>query len=146
MAKGTRRLALSPPAGARLSVGLVDGIPHLVVSVAAPATRLPHGLTEAETSIAHLLLAGATNAEIAHARGSSIATVSKQVSSLFRKVGVQSRSELVASLVSTAARAGTGAAQERAVRKRSARQALRVGTAPDSEARCQAAAPPSSKT
>lgn len=82
-----------------MAVGLIDGTPHLVVSFAAPSVQFSSSLTDAEISIAHLLLAGATNADIAHARGRSLATVSKQIASLFRKVGVRSRTELATRLV-----------------------------------------------
>lgn len=90
-------------------MGVIEGEHHLVVSFPEPTVSFPASLTDAETSIAHLLLAGASNAEIAEARGRSLATVSKQIASLFRKVGVQSRSELVARLVrnSPSAQGGT---------------------------------------
>ena len=57
----------------------------------------PH-LTEAERAVALHLMAGASNAEIAAARGCAVRTVCNQVQSLFKKLGVRSRAELAAKL------------------------------------------------
>ena len=56
------------------------------------------GLTDAETNIVELLFEGFSNAEIAEARGTSTRTVANQLAALYRKLGVTSRSELVARL------------------------------------------------
>ncbi|HEY6462706.1 MAG TPA: helix-turn-helix transcriptional regulator [Polyangiaceae bacterium] len=53
-------------------------------------------LTPAESEVACHLLAGRSNAEIASLRGSSLRTVANQVASVFRKLDVRSRLELVA--------------------------------------------------
>jgi len=53
-------------------------------------------LTTAERGVVTALLEGRSYAEIAGGRGTSIDTVAKQASSAFRKLGVSSRSELVA--------------------------------------------------
>lgn len=45
-----------------------------------------------------MLIAGRASAEIAAARHVSLRTIANQVASVFRKVGVKSRSELVARL------------------------------------------------
>ncbi len=64
-----------------------------MLSVPAPASsRSP--LSEAELAVKEALLRGESNAEIAHARGTSVRTVANQVASLFRKLGVRSRAEL----------------------------------------------------
>ncbi len=69
-----------------------------VVVFAFPiAADEPH-LTEAERTVALHLMAGATNAEIASARGCAVRTVCNQVQSLFKKLGVRSRAELAAKL------------------------------------------------
>ena len=52
----------------------------------------------AEGEVARLSLQGASNAEIAGRRGSSLRTVEKQVASCLRRLGVASRGELVALL------------------------------------------------
>ena len=59
-----------------------------------PEARIPPALTEAEQDIAVRLFQGATNAE-SDARGVSPKTVSNQLESIFRKLGVTSRAELV---------------------------------------------------
>jgi DNA-binding NarL/FixJ family response regulator len=56
---------------------------------------LPPGLTDAEQEVALLIFEGATNEQIAHARGASVKTVGNQLGSIFRKLGVCSRFELV---------------------------------------------------
>jgi DNA-binding NarL/FixJ family response regulator len=57
-------------------------------------------LTEAERAVALLIVDGRTNAEIGAARNCSPRTVANQVSSLFRKLGVHGRCELIRRLVS----------------------------------------------
>src|SRR5262249_21555014 len=52
-------------------------------------------LTPAEQHIAARVLAGATNEEIARERGTSVYTVSNQIQSIYCKLRVESRAELV---------------------------------------------------
>lgn len=54
-------------------------------------------LTTAESDIVRAIFDGRSNAAIATARGAAVRTVANQVASIFRKLGVQSRAELVAS-------------------------------------------------
>jgi DNA-binding CsgD family transcriptional regulator len=59
--------------------------------------RGPRGcLTPAESEVVAHLLRGDSSAEIATQRGTSLHTVNNQVASIFRKLGVRSRLELVA--------------------------------------------------
>src|SRR5689334_2395003 len=70
-----------------------------VVSHAIEPARLesrPGKLTDAEQDMLTRVLRGERNAEIAAARGTSVSTVKKQISSLFRRLGVSSRAELAA--------------------------------------------------
>jgi DNA-binding NarL/FixJ family response regulator len=53
-------------------------------------------LTPAEREVALALVAGWSNLAVAEARGTSVRTVANQVASLFRKLGVGSRAQLVA--------------------------------------------------
>lgn len=53
-------------------------------------------LSPAERDVVAAVVAGRSNAEIAAARGTSPRTVANQVALVFRKLGVGSRSELVA--------------------------------------------------
>lgn len=57
-----------------------------------------YGLTVREAEIAELIGAGRTNSEIATCLSVSLATVKSHVINLFRKVGVENRSSLVALL------------------------------------------------
>jgi DNA-binding NarL/FixJ family response regulator len=66
---------------------------YLVLSVPIPVTG---SLTAAEHDVFERILAGCSNAEIAHARGTSVRTVAVQVAAILRKSGAQSRSDLAA--------------------------------------------------
>ncbi len=66
----------------------------LVYEVPAEAQFPP--LTAAEHAVLSSILDGLTNAQIAARRGTSPRTVANQVATLFRKLGVRSRSELAA--------------------------------------------------
>lgn len=63
-------------------------------------TRHLAGLSDTERDIVALLITGSTNADIAQRRGSSEYTVANQVQTIFRKLSVRSRGELVAKLQS----------------------------------------------
>lgn len=56
-------------------------------------------LTPAECAIVRLVLTGSPNREIAQFRGSSEATVKHQLYSIYRKLGVESRARLMATLL-----------------------------------------------
>ena len=60
-----------------------------------PEAVIPPALTEAEHAVARLVFGGATNQEIADARGVSVKTIGNQLEAIYRKLGVSSRSELV---------------------------------------------------
>jgi DNA-binding CsgD family transcriptional regulator len=63
---------------------------------AAPA--LPAALSPCERDIVTRLIEGASNREIARARGTSERTVANQLKRIYRKLGVFSRAELVATI------------------------------------------------
>ena len=65
------------------------------VSVGAMEPSWTYPLTPAESSILHHLLLGHSDATIARARKRSPRTIGHQVASVFRKVGVNSRRELL---------------------------------------------------
>jgi len=67
-----------------------------VLNFPGSAARWPATLTSAEREVAELLLEGETNLAISKRRGTSRRTVTNQVASIFRKVGVASRIELAA--------------------------------------------------
>ena len=85
-----------PPGGvrARLSELDVAGEALLVGSIGfLDSTRLA-SMTDAERAVVLLLLQGATNREIALRRGTAERTIANQVQSIYRKLGVASRTEL----------------------------------------------------
>jgi DNA-binding NarL/FixJ family response regulator len=69
-----------------------------VLSVPLIEPELPATLTTAERAVVELILRGCSNAEIAKARGTASRTVANQVASIFRKLGVSSRAELIGKL------------------------------------------------
>lgn len=71
---------------------------NAVVGVASTPVAVPgadHGLTEAEREVVAGVVRGLSDREIAAERGVAPRTVANQLRSVFRKVGVRSRSELV---------------------------------------------------
>lgn len=74
----------------------------MVLSVEVPKRPLHERLTPAERHVVIMLLEGLSNDEIARARGTRLRTVANQVAAIFDKLGVSSRGELAAKLLSTA--------------------------------------------
>lgn len=73
----------------------IGGERLLVVVAEAPVVPGQEKLSTAERAVAEGILRGASNAEIARERGVAVRTVANQTSSLFRKLGIGSRAELV---------------------------------------------------
>src|SRR5262245_8292819 len=80
----------------RFTVGDVD---IAVLSVPAHVVSDDVNLTAAERDVARLLARGLSNARIARLRRTSTRTVANQVASLLRKVGAESRADLVRHLI-----------------------------------------------
>jgi len=59
----------------------------------------PAAFTPAEREVLNHVRAGLSSAEIARARGTSARTVANQLASMYRKMGVNSRQELIATLL-----------------------------------------------
>ncbi|MEZ4363360.1 MAG: helix-turn-helix transcriptional regulator [Kofleriaceae bacterium] len=84
------------PAGLSVEAVELAGETFFLFSFESPgASELPP-LTEAEQHVIELVLQGLRTREIATVRGSSHATVCSQLQSIYRKLGVVSRGELVA--------------------------------------------------
>lgn len=64
-------------------------------SFATDGVSAPPGLSAAEREVARAALEGLSNGEIAAARGTSVRTVANQLQSIFRKLGVSGRTELI---------------------------------------------------
>ena len=71
----------------------------------------PDGLSRSERDILSQIAAGASNSEIAAARGTSVNTIAKQTSSVLRKLRVSSRRGLVALWHATASEPSLDLAQ-----------------------------------
>jgi DNA-binding CsgD family transcriptional regulator len=85
-----------PPSGLEVEVLDLDGDEIAVLHFpVAPGGDLA-GLSGAEGEVAIAIVSGMSNEEIAKMRGTSAPTVAKQVASIFEKLGVGSRRELVA--------------------------------------------------
>jgi DNA-binding NarL/FixJ family response regulator len=78
-----------------------DGREVLVVSYPRRAPLDPSKLSPAERAMVDALRRGASNADIARDRGTSVLTVAKQVASALRKLGVRRRGELAALATTT---------------------------------------------
>jgi DNA-binding NarL/FixJ family response regulator len=81
------------PSPRRLAVELVDEEFAIFSWEEAPPPAVP--LTEAERDVLNRVASGASNAAIAKARKSSVRTVANQVASLLRKLGADSRYDLI---------------------------------------------------
>jgi DNA-binding CsgD family transcriptional regulator len=93
---------LPPPRGlvvSRFTAGSEDVV---VFEWPVGETRLPSCLSSAEAEVAALASEGLSNADIAIRRGTSTRTVANQIASIFQKLRVGSRHELVARLVTDA--------------------------------------------
>ncbi|MFO0551747.1 MAG: helix-turn-helix transcriptional regulator [Polyangiaceae bacterium] len=89
-----------PPKGLRATVMTIDGQTLLVLShelAEQPAVSVDAAvaLTATERAIAEMLHSGATYKKMAEVRGTSIATIRKQVHALYTKLGISSRRELL---------------------------------------------------
>lgn len=90
--------ALPSPRGLAVSRFDVDDDAFALLEWPSSASPTPVVLPSALRDVLDLVLAGHSNAEIAHRRGRSPRTVANQVAEIFRRLGVQSRLELLATL------------------------------------------------
>ncbi len=84
------------PKSARVTRFRMGGTQFLTMSVPSGAPRVGFPLTPAERQVVALLIEGKTNAQIARARRTSARTVANQLASIFKKLSVGSRAELIA--------------------------------------------------
>jgi DNA-binding CsgD family transcriptional regulator len=108
----TVEVTIGAPAG--LEVWTLEAGPDQFALLQWPCeTTLPaERLSGAERQVLALLLDGCSNAEVAAIRNRSTRTIGNQVASMFRKLGVGSRSELFAALANGRT-PGTGGAPQR---------------------------------
>lgn len=69
-----------------------------ILSLPLPQIQPPATLTLTERAVALLVCEGLSNEDIARARGVSTKTIGNQLESIYRKLGVSSRYELVLAL------------------------------------------------
>lgn len=96
--KGRSRSFVAPPEGLE-ALALDDGRGLTLLTFPIDATDPLRSLTSAERAVLVGIFAGHTNADIARARNVAPRTIANQVATLFRKLNVTSRAELVASYV-----------------------------------------------
>jgi DNA-binding CsgD family transcriptional regulator len=75
-----------------------EGDVIVVMSYEVPDWEFPPGLTITERAVLRAMLNGASQQEIASARGVSYRTVANQIASAYGKLGVGSRAEVAALL------------------------------------------------
>lgn len=85
---------LVPPVGLRASPLLHEEVEYLVVSYPTDPRPELASLSPSEREVAMLTLRGLSNQDIARARGVAVRTVANQLASIFKKLGVGSRTEL----------------------------------------------------
>jgi DNA-binding NarL/FixJ family response regulator len=90
---------LPPPRDLRAWELVVGRDVYVLFEWGAAQAVEPANLTKAEGAVLRQLLQGQSNAQIARLRGTALRTVTNQISSLFRKLGVHSRTELIARLM-----------------------------------------------
>jgi DNA-binding CsgD family transcriptional regulator len=81
--------------GARVATFTIGDQAFMVLSVPKPELESPL-LTRTENEVLRLACAGRSNREIALVRGRSTRTIANQLSAIYVKLGLRSRSELCA--------------------------------------------------
>lgn len=76
----------------------IGGVRAVLIEVPVDGLDLPDTLTSSEREVVQLVAQGLSNEEIAAARGRSARTVANQLAAVYRKLGVFSRTELLARL------------------------------------------------
>ena len=94
--------SVGPPAATVVPVS-VGGLRGLIIELPCEPDDLPTCLTQAERAVVTLVLEGHSNREIADARRARYRTVANQLAAIYKKLGVASRTELVATLSAPAA-------------------------------------------
>jgi DNA-binding NarL/FixJ family response regulator len=102
MADSGTKPSLPPPLASEARTVVVEGQPFLVISHPAPSYVTPSepSLTSSEREVLLALVSGEATRAIARVRRVAVRTVENQIASIYAKLGVRSRSELVAFLSS----------------------------------------------
>lgn len=87
--------SIPPPPGLEAFTFDVAGDEYALLSFELPEITVPAGLSPAEREVVLAVAAGQSNAEIAKARGTSANTVANQLRSIYGKLKVGNRIELI---------------------------------------------------
>ena len=86
------------PKGLRGESITIDGLELVLLEYDAPPPRMPESLTDSESDVAARIFRGQSTHTIASERSVSPSTLANQLASIFAKLGVASRAELVVML------------------------------------------------
>jgi DNA-binding CsgD family transcriptional regulator len=78
----------------------IEGLEFLVFELDLNRRLATLPLTDAERAVMALLTLGHSSVSVAQARSVSVATIASQISAIYRKLGVHSRSEMTLLLLS----------------------------------------------
>jgi DNA-binding CsgD family transcriptional regulator len=92
-----RTLATDLPAPRGLVAGTfsLEGDDYVVIGFPLPERRVPDGLSAAEREVVLLVCEGRSNTEIARTRETSASTVANQLNSVYTKLKISGRQELL---------------------------------------------------
>lgn len=85
---------LLPPPGLCVHAFGAAGDDFALFEFPLPVVRMPPGLSSAERSVTSMILAGASNEDIARVRGTSARTVANQIRAIYGKLGISGRLDL----------------------------------------------------
>ena len=86
---------LPPPDSLQVARFEIEGEEYALLSFPIPVPELPEGLTRAEREVVMGVVRGESNGEIAERRGVSANTIANQLRSVYAKLGLRNRRELV---------------------------------------------------
>lgn len=95
LSRGVEPPLLPAPKGLEAATFDVDDDQYAILAFPLARPPLPSGLSSAEQEVMRGVLAGQSNSEIAAARATSVHTVANQLRSIYAKLGISGRVELV---------------------------------------------------
>lgn len=92
---GDQSDSIPPPPGLEAYTFDVAGDEYALLAFELPEIAVPPGLSPAERDVVLAVATGQSNAEIAQARGTSANTVANQLRSIYGKLKISNRIELI---------------------------------------------------
>ena len=86
---------LPPPPGLEAYTFAVEGDEYAILGFTLPELEAPLELSPAERQVVQAVIEGNSNAAIAKARGTSVNTVANQLRSIYSKLKISNRIELI---------------------------------------------------